>query len=233
MIYACYRRIVTFTAQSRESPYEKTCFTFQQCSFTLSLEDEDKKFEVRATLGHPLRNYWTATILQCYISSCVDPRDGRVDWPGVRVLGNHNQALVFTASYFLDANSWILTSGVSYDRDGESRTTPKNGAAAGNGEDGESRKTPRNGFAAGNGECGVVPEGEDYVGCCFGFSSGPKGVAAGNGGGNGEGVASGNGEGVAIGNGEGNDEGVIVGNGEGVVDPKEEEDCLWCYCWKW
>ncbi|CAL5199704.1 unnamed protein product [Lathyrus oleraceus] len=41
--------------------------------------------------------------------------DGRVDWPGVRVLGNHNQAFVFTASYFLDADSWIPTRGVPYD----------------------------------------------------------------------------------------------------------------------
>ncbi|CAL5199701.1 unnamed protein product [Lathyrus oleraceus] len=40
---------------------------------------------------------------------------GRMDWPGVRVLGNHNQALVFNASYFLDADSWIPTRGVPYD----------------------------------------------------------------------------------------------------------------------
>ncbi|CAL5199700.1 unnamed protein product [Lathyrus oleraceus] len=43
--------------------------------------------------------------------------DGRVDWPGVRVLDNHNQALVFTASYFLDADSWIPTRGVPYDNE--------------------------------------------------------------------------------------------------------------------
>ncbi|CAL5199703.1 unnamed protein product [Lathyrus oleraceus] len=108
----------------------------------MSPEDEDMKFEVRATLGHPLRNYWTMAILQCYIDSMVNPRgweemlgqsinkvtyvkfenvgpgsntDGRVDLPGVRVLGNHNQALVFTASYFLDADSWIPTRGAPYD----------------------------------------------------------------------------------------------------------------------
>ncbi|KAI5414286.1 hypothetical protein KIW84_058428 [Lathyrus oleraceus] len=78
--------------------------------------------------------------------------DGRVDWPGVRVLDNHNQALVFTASYFLDADSWIPTRG-----------------------DGESRTALRNGVVVGNGEGGVVPEGEDCVGCCVGFSCGPKG----------------------------------------------------------
>ncbi|CAL5199705.1 unnamed protein product [Lathyrus oleraceus] len=108
----------------------------------MSPEDHDRKFEVRATLGRPFRNYWTMAILQCYIDSMVDPRgweeilgqdidkftsvefrnigsgsntDGRVDWPGVGVLGNHNQALVCTASYFLDADSWIPTRGVPYD----------------------------------------------------------------------------------------------------------------------
>lgn len=142
MIYARYRQFVTFTAQSRESPYEKTGFTFQRCSFTMSPEDEDRKSEVRATLGRPLRNYSTVAILQCYIDSMVDPRgweemrgqgndkvtyvefenvgpgsntDGRVEWPGVRVLGNHYEALVFTASYFLDADSWIPIKGVPYD----------------------------------------------------------------------------------------------------------------------
>ncbi|KAI5414283.1 hypothetical protein KIW84_058425 [Lathyrus oleraceus] len=135
--------------------------------------------------------------------------DGRVNWPGVRVLGNHNQALIFTASYFLDADSWIPTRGVPYDRDGESRTTP------------------RNGVAVGNSEGGVIPEGKDCVRCCFGFSCGSKGGRSQNGEGNGEGVAVGNGEGVATENGEGNDEGVAAGNGEGVVDP-EEEDCVGC-----
>ncbi|CAK8575171.1 unnamed protein product [Lathyrus sativus] len=111
-------------------------------TFTMSPEDEERKSEVRATLGRPLRNYSTVAILQCYIDSMVDSRgweeipgqgtdnvtyvefenvgpgsntDGRVEWHGVRVLGNHNQALVFTASYFLDADSWIPTRGVPYD----------------------------------------------------------------------------------------------------------------------
>ncbi|KAI5414280.1 hypothetical protein KIW84_058422 [Lathyrus oleraceus] len=150
--------------------------------------------------------------------------DGRVDWPGVRVLGNHNQALVFSASYFLAADCWIPTRGVPYDGDGKSCTTP------------------RNGVAAGNDEGGVVPEGEDSVGCCFRFSCGQKGGGnqqgvspppppppAGNVeapiNGNGEGVAVENGEGVATGNGEGNDEGLVARIGECVADP-EEEDCV-------
>ncbi|CAK8538205.1 unnamed protein product [Lathyrus sativus] len=142
MIYTRYRQFVTFTAQSRESPYEKTGFTFQRCSFTMSHEDVEGKSEVRATLGRPLRNYSSVAILQCYIDSMVDPRgweemsgqgtdnvtyvefenvgpgsntDCRVEPHGVRVLGNHNQTLVFTASYFLDADSWIPTRGVPYD----------------------------------------------------------------------------------------------------------------------
>ncbi|XP_045807057.1 pectinesterase-like [Trifolium pratense] len=143
MIYARYRQFVTFTAQSRESPNEKTGFTFQRCKFSMSPEDENKKSEVvRATLGRPWRAYSTVAILQCYIDSMVDPggweqmpgqpidkvtyveyknvgpgsnTDGRVNWPGVRVLGNPNEALPFTASYLLDAHSWIPSTGVPYD----------------------------------------------------------------------------------------------------------------------
>ncbi|CAK8538219.1 unnamed protein product [Lathyrus sativus] len=108
----------------------------------MSHEDVERKSEVRATLDRPLRNYSSVAILQCYIDSMVDPRgweemsgqgtdnvtyvefenvgpgsnmDGRVESHGVRFLGNHNQALVFTASYFLDVDPWIHTRGVPYD----------------------------------------------------------------------------------------------------------------------
>jgi len=141
MVYARYRKFVTFTAQSRESPYEKTGFTFQHCKFTMSPEDENRKSEVHATLGRPWRAYSTVAILHCFIDSMVDPRgwegmsglptdkvtyvefenvgpgsntDGRVDWPGVTVLRNANHALPFTASYLLDADSWIPSTGVPY-----------------------------------------------------------------------------------------------------------------------
>ncbi|RHN76624.1 putative pectinesterase [Medicago truncatula] len=141
MVYARYRQFVTFTAQSRESPYEKTGFTFQRCKFTMSPEDEKRKSEVHATLGRPWRAYSTVAILHCFIDSMVDPRgwegmsglatdkvtyvefenvgpgsntDGRVDWPGVTVLRNPNKALPFTASYLLDADSWIPSTGVPY-----------------------------------------------------------------------------------------------------------------------
>lgn len=142
MIYARYRQFVTFTAQSRENPNEKTGFTFQRCNFSMSPEDEERKSEVRATLGRPWRAYSTVAILQCYIDSMVDPggweqmpgqpidkvtyvefknvgpgsnTDGRVNWPGVRVLGNPKEALPFTASYLLDAHSWIPSTGVPFD----------------------------------------------------------------------------------------------------------------------
>lgn len=142
MVYARYRQYVTFTAQSREDPYENTGFTFQRCNFSMSPEDEDRKSEVYATLGRPWRAYSTVAILQSYIDSMVDPKGweempgqptdkvtyvefqnvgpgsntyGRVDWPGVTLLTHPNQALPFTASYLLDADSWIPSRGVPYD----------------------------------------------------------------------------------------------------------------------
>ncbi|TKY47990.1 pectinesterase 30 [Spatholobus suberectus] len=142
MVYARYREYVTFTAQSREDPKEKTGFTFQRCKFTMSPQDSDRKSEVRATLGRPLRAYSTVAILQSYIDSIVVPQgwepmphqptdkvtyiefdnvgpgsntSDRVDWPGVTVLRHPTQAAPFTASYLLDADSWIPSTGVPYD----------------------------------------------------------------------------------------------------------------------
>ncbi|KAJ1428455.1 Pectinesterase, catalytic [Sesbania bispinosa] len=141
-IYARYREYVTFTAQSREGAHENTGFTFQRCKFTMSPEDSDRKSEVHATLGRPWRAYSRVAILQCYIDSIVDPHgwehmphqptdkvtyvefknfgpgsktDGRVNWPGVRLLRYPIQAVPFTASRLLDADSWIPSRGVPYD----------------------------------------------------------------------------------------------------------------------
>ncbi|XP_061373126.1 pectinesterase-like [Gastrolobium bilobum] len=144
MVYARYREHVTFTAQSREDGNEKTGFTFQRCKFTMSpeAEDSDRKLEVHATLGRPWRAYSTVAIIQCYIDSIVDPKgweempgqptdkvtyvefenvgpgsntDERVKWPGVRVLLDPMDVAPFTASYLLDADSWIPSKGVPYD----------------------------------------------------------------------------------------------------------------------
>ncbi|XP_027343469.1 probable pectinesterase/pectinesterase inhibitor 12 [Abrus precatorius] len=141
-VYARYREYVTFTAQSRDDPKEKTGFTFQRCKFTMSPEDSHRKSEVHATLGRPLRPYSTVAILQSFIDSMVDPKgwepmphqptdkasyiefenvgpgsntDQRVDWPGVRLLHYPIQAAPFTASRLLDADSWIPSTGVPYD----------------------------------------------------------------------------------------------------------------------
>ncbi|CAJ1954940.1 unnamed protein product [Sphenostylis stenocarpa] len=142
MVYARYREYVTFTAQSREDPNEKSGFSFQRCDFRMSPEDEGRKSEVRASLGRPLRPYSTVAILHSYIDSIVDPKgwepmphqptdkltytefqnfgpgsntDARVKWPGVTVLRHPAQAAHFTASSLLDADSWIPSSGVPYD----------------------------------------------------------------------------------------------------------------------
>ncbi|KAG4944914.1 hypothetical protein AAZX31_15G001600 [Glycine max] len=144
MLYARYSEYVTFTAQSREDPKEKTGFSFQRCKFTMSPQDSARKSKVlRATLGRPLRAYSTVAIFHSYIDSMVDPKgwepmahqptdkvtyiefhnfgpgsktDHRVDWPGVKVLSRPTpSAHYFTASYLLDADSWIPSTGVPFD----------------------------------------------------------------------------------------------------------------------
>ncbi|MED6115964.1 hypothetical protein PIB30_095734 [Stylosanthes scabra] len=144
MVYARYREYVTFTAQSRDNPNDNSAFTFQRCNFTMSPEDSSShaNSEVHATLGRPWRPYSTVAILQCFIDSIVEPAgweampgqptdkvtyveygnvgpgartEGRVKWPGVRVLRRPAEAARFTASHLLDADSWIPSTGVPYD----------------------------------------------------------------------------------------------------------------------
>ncbi|KAL2332547.1 hypothetical protein Fmac_020128 [Flemingia macrophylla] len=140
-LYARYRAFVTFTAQSRQDPSDNTAFTFQRCTFTVSPQDSPFKSLLHATLGRPLRPYSRVAIFHSYIDSIVDPKgwepmphqptdkvtyvefhnvgpgsntDRRVDWPGVTLLQHPSQALPFTASRLLDADSWIPLTGVPY-----------------------------------------------------------------------------------------------------------------------
>lgn len=140
-LYARYRPYVTFTAQSRRSPDDHTAFAFQHCHFTMAPEDAAMKSKVRATLGRPWRPYSTVAVIDSFIDSMVDPTgweemqgqptdkvtyveynnygpgsntSGRVNWPGVKVLSDPNEAQQFTASVLLDADSWIPHKGVPY-----------------------------------------------------------------------------------------------------------------------
>ncbi|KAI9092321.1 hypothetical protein K1719_027821 [Acacia pycnantha] len=140
-LYARYRPYVTFTAQSRDSPDENTAFAFQHCHFTMAPEDAAMKSKVRATLGRPWRPYSTVAVIDSFIDSMVDPKgweemqgqptdkatyvefnnygpgsntSGRVNWPGVRVLNDPNEAQPFTASALLDADSWLPDKGIPY-----------------------------------------------------------------------------------------------------------------------
>ncbi|KAI4355875.1 hypothetical protein L6164_004604 [Bauhinia variegata] len=141
-LFARYREYVTFTAQSREKASERTGFTFQRCKFTISPEEWHRMSQVHATLGRPWRPYSTVAIMDSYIDSIVDSKgweempgqpidkvtfvefnnkgpgsntSGRVNWTGVRLLTHLNQAMPFTASTLLDADSWIPKKGVPYD----------------------------------------------------------------------------------------------------------------------
>lgn len=140
-IYARNRVTLVFTAQSKENPSEKTGFSFQRSNFELAPEDNSGKPNGTAFLGRPWRLYSTVAVIQSYIDSIVTPEgwttmaatnlnsvtyvefensgpgsstDGRVKAPGVRVLQNNEEALQYTASRFLDGDSWIPQTNVPY-----------------------------------------------------------------------------------------------------------------------
>ncbi|KAI4345932.1 hypothetical protein L6164_013017 [Bauhinia variegata] len=140
MLYARYNEFLVFTAQSRENQDQQTGFVFQNCKFTMSPEDSDRKSEViRASLGRPWRAYSRVVILFSYIDSLIDPRgwemyrtvptnrlsyiefgnegpgsrtNGRVNWPGVKVFYDKSEVEGFTVSVFLSGDTWIPQTGI-------------------------------------------------------------------------------------------------------------------------
>lgn len=142
-LYARPTEFVAYTAQSRASKDEQTGFVFQFCKFTISPKDAGGRSTViRASLGRPWRAYSRVVIMESYIDSIVDPKgwevmygsvrtdklsyiefanegpgartDGRVKWPGVRVVYDQNEVEGFTASRFLDGDNWIPETGIPY-----------------------------------------------------------------------------------------------------------------------
>ncbi|KAK7277193.1 hypothetical protein RIF29_18344 [Crotalaria pallida] len=128
-----YLGIVTYTAQGREYPTDKSGFLFQRCNFTMSPEDYGRKSEVKATFGRPWRAYSLVFIIESYIDSMLDPigwlefpgqptdkltyveygnagpganTDGRVNWPGVKAFHHLPELLHFTSENY----PWISLS---------------------------------------------------------------------------------------------------------------------------
>ncbi|KAK7277185.1 hypothetical protein RIF29_18336 [Crotalaria pallida] len=124
LIYARYRGIVTYTAQGREHPTDKSGFLFQRCNFTMSPEDYGRKSEVKATFGRPWRAYSLVFIIESYIDSMLDPIGWlefpgqptdkltyvewceRINWPGVKAFHHLPELLHFTSENY----PWISLS---------------------------------------------------------------------------------------------------------------------------
>ncbi|KAK7276473.1 hypothetical protein RIF29_17613 [Crotalaria pallida] len=132
-IYARHRGIVTYTAQGRERPIDRSGFLFQRCNFTMSPTDYGRKSDVKATFGRPWRAYSLVLIIESYIDSMVDRigwlefpdqptdkltyveygnvgpgsnTDGRVKWPGVKAFHHLPELLLFLSEDY----PWISLS---------------------------------------------------------------------------------------------------------------------------
>ncbi|KAK7276474.1 hypothetical protein RIF29_17614 [Crotalaria pallida] len=132
-IYARHRGIVTYTAQGRERPIDRSGFLFQRCNFTMSPANYGRKSEVKATFGRPWRAYSLVLKIESYIDSMVDPigwlefpdqptdkltyveygnvgpgsnTDGRVKWPGVKAFHHLPELLLFLSEDY----PWISLS---------------------------------------------------------------------------------------------------------------------------
>ncbi|VFQ92520.1 unnamed protein product [Cuscuta campestris] len=76
-------------AQSRDSPYEATGISIQNCSVLAAGDLDGNSNAVKSFLGRPWRNYSVTVVMESYIGGFIDPR-GWTRWAGV---GGDDQGL--------------------------------------------------------------------------------------------------------------------------------------------
>ncbi|KAJ9543061.1 hypothetical protein OSB04_022768 [Centaurea solstitialis] len=131
-----------FTAQSRDDPNQNTGISILECKIAAGSELIPNQTMFKSYLGRPWREYSRTVIMRSYIGDLIDPAgwlewsgdfglstlyygeymnrgpgsntNGRVSWPGYRVIVNTTEAGQFTAGNFIQGGDWLNTTGVPY-----------------------------------------------------------------------------------------------------------------------
>lgn len=129
------------TAQGRNESREATGFVLQNCTITADPEYHPVRFENKAYLGRPWKEYSRTVYMQCHIDDLIDAKGwlpwlgtfaidtcsysefdnrgpgaamtDRVTWKGIKKISQQD-AVGFTAAKFIDADLWIPATGVPY-----------------------------------------------------------------------------------------------------------------------
>ncbi|CAH9117262.1 unnamed protein product [Cuscuta epithymum] len=130
------------TAQSRDSPFEATGISIQNCSILATSELLANSDGVKSFLGRPWKNCSVTVVMESYIDGFIEPEgwtrwlgdqgldtlyygeyqnngpgsvtDNRVDWAGYHVM-EYDDAWNFTVSEFITGDEWLDSTSFPYD----------------------------------------------------------------------------------------------------------------------
>jgi len=107
-------------ASGRSDPGQNTGFSIHKCKITVSSDFSPVKHSYNSYLGRPWKEpgAGSSTLKTLYFAEYSNEGPGaglhkRVQWPGFHVIGEE-EAAKFTVAKFIDGNSWLPSTGVTF-----------------------------------------------------------------------------------------------------------------------
>ncbi|KHN08672.1 Putative pectinesterase/pectinesterase inhibitor 40 [Glycine soja] len=131
-----------FTAQGREDPNQNTGISILNCKIAAAADLIPVKSSFKSYLGRPWKMYSRTVVLKSFVEDLIDPAgwlewnetfaldtlyygeymnrgpgantNGRVTWPGYRVINSSTEATQFTVGQFIQGNDWLNSTGIPF-----------------------------------------------------------------------------------------------------------------------
>lgn len=131
-----------FTAQGRKDCFQTTGISIIESNISAASDLIPVQHLFKSYLGRPWKEYSRTVIIRCNISDVIDAAgwlewnatfalstlyygeymnvgagakiDGRVTWPGFRVIKNESEASQFTVGKFIQGSKWLNATGIPY-----------------------------------------------------------------------------------------------------------------------
>lgn len=131
-----------FMAQGREDPNQNTGISILNCKIAAAADLIPVKSSFKSYLGRPWKMYSRTVVLKSFVEDLIDPAgwlewnetfaldtlyygeymnrgpgantNGRVTWPGYRVINSSTEATQFTVGQFIQGNDWLNSTGIPF-----------------------------------------------------------------------------------------------------------------------
>uniref|UniRef100_A0A0C9QM20 Pectinesterase n=1 Tax=Wollemia nobilis TaxID=56998 RepID=A0A0C9QM20_9CONI len=132
----------TITAQNRKDPNQNTGISIHNCRVTAARDLVPVKSSIPTYLGRPWKMYARTVYMQTFLDDLINPAgwlewsgdfalntlyygeymntgpgarlDGRVRWPGFKVIQTADEAGTFTVANFISGTSWLPSTGIAF-----------------------------------------------------------------------------------------------------------------------